>query len=375
MRCMMHGKEVSPMRDLKDIRLEINEIDEAMGKLFERRMLLAKDVAIYKQAHDLPIFDKVREEQILQNRMKDFPNRDADFLEAVEIFYQTMMDLSKKSQEKWIDRPIKAGYYGVPGAFTHEAFIHIFGEEMPSANYESFEGIFQALEKKEIRYGVLPVENSLTGIINDVYDLLGKYDFYIVKECTIPIQQNLLGVPGSTQEEIREVYSHPQGFAQSADFLSNFPEWKLIPYFNTARSASMVAGEKDPTKACIAGKNSAKLYGLEVLKEGIQDHTQNFTRFVVIGTNMEAGADADKISLYFTLEHRPGSLFAALEEFSKQNLNLQRIESRPMKGKVWEYGFFVDIEGNLEDSKVVKALKGVREHCYSWKVLGNYKKV
>ncbi len=363
------------MRDLKDIRVEINEIDEQMGKLFDRRMQLAKDVAIYKQAHDLPIFDKTREEQILQNRMKDFPNRDGDFLEAVQTFYQTMMDLSKKSQAKWIDRPVKAGYYGVPGAFTHEAFNQIFGEEMPSLNYESFEGIFRALENKEIRYGVLPVENSLTGIINDVYDLLGRYDFYIVKECTIPIQQNLLGVPGSKPEMIREVYSHPQGFAQSAEFLSGFPEWKLIPYFNTARSAAMVAEEKDPTKACIAGKSSAKLYGLEVLREGIQDHSQNFTRFVVIGTNMEAAADADKISLYFTLEHRPGSLFGALEEFSKQNLNLQRIESRPMKGKVWEYGFFVDIEGNLEDPKVVTALKGVREHCHSWKILGNYKKV
>lgn len=363
------------MRDLTEIRQEINAIDAQMGQLFDRRMQLAKDVALYKEAHGLPIFDKAREEQVLQNRIKDFPNRDADFLEAVQTFYQTMMDLSKKAQARWIEQPVKVGYYGVPGAFTHEAFQQMFGEETPSMNYQTFEEVFQALEKKEIRYGVVPVENSLTGIINDVYDLLGRYDFYIVKEYTLAIQQNLLGIPGSRMDQIREVYSHPQGFAQSAEFLSQFPEWKLIPYYNTAKSAHMVSEEKDPKKACIAGKSSAQLYGLEILREGIQDHSQNYTRFVVIGTNMEAGPSADKISLYFTLEHRPGSLFAALEEFSRQNLNLQRVESRPMKGKVWEYGFFVDIEGNLEDERVVKALKGVREHCHSWKILGNYKKV
>lgn len=363
------------MRDLKEVRVDINEVDQKLSELFDQRMQLAKEVAIYKQAHDLPIFDRAREEQVLENRLKDFPNRDGDFLEATRVFYQTLMDLSKKAQLKLIDQPSKAGYFGVPGSFTHEAFMQMFGEEMPSVSYQSCEEIFQALANKEIRYGVLPVENSLTGIINDVYDLLGEYDFYIVKECTIPIQQNLLGIPGSTMEEIREVYSHPQGFAQSAEFLSRFPDWQLIPYYNTAISAEMVAKEQKRSKACIAGRSSAKLYGLEVLQEGIQDHDQNFTRFVVISTNMQASADADKISLYFTLEHKPGSLFGALEEFSKQNLNLQRIESRPIKGRVWEYGFFVDIEGNLEDPSVIQALKGVREHCHSWKILGNYKKV
>ncbi len=363
------------MRELKEVRQDINQVDAQLSQLFDQRMQLAKEVAIYKQAHEMPIFDRAREEQVLETRLKDFPNRDADFLEATRVFYQTLMDLSKKAQLKWIDRPSKAGYFGVPGSFTHEAFVQMFGEEMPAAAYQSCEEIFQALEKREIRYGVLPVENSLTGIINDVYDLLGQYDFYIVKECTLPIQQNLLGIEGSQIEEIREVYSHPQGFAQSAEFLSQFPDWQLIPYYNTAISAEKVAREQKAHQACIAGRSSAKLYGLQVLQEGIQDHDQNFTRFVVIGTNMEAGADADKISLYFTLGHKPGSLFGALEEFSKQNLNLQRIESRPMKGRVWEYGFFVDIEGNLEDERVIAALKGVREHCHSWKILGNYKKV
>ena len=362
------------MRDLKEIRADINEIDVRMGQLFDQRMQLAKEVAVYKQANQMPVFDKAREEQILENRMKDFPNRDADFLEAVRVFYQTMMDLSKKSQTKWIDQPVPIGYYGVPGAFTHEAFLDMYGAQTPGISCETFEAVFQALEKREIRYGVVPVENSLTGIITDVYDLLGQYDFYIVREYALPIQQNLLGIPGSSMEQIREVYSHPQGFAQSADFLSRFPDWQLIPYYNTARSAEKVAQEQDPSKACIAGIRSAQLYGLQVLQEGIQDHSRNFTRFVVISPNMESGADADKISLYFTLEHRPGSLFGALEEFSRQNLNLQRIESRPMKGKLWEYSFFVDIEGNLEDPRVVKALKGVREHCHSWKILGNYKK-
>lgn len=361
------------MRDLSELRQEINAIDEEMGRLFDRRMQVAKEVALYKQAHQLPILDKVREKQVLESRVKAFPNRDNAFLEDLRAFYQTLMDLSKHEQERCISESLQVGYYGVPGSFTHEAYQEMFEGE--GSSYESFEGIFQAIAKGEIRYGVLPVENSLTGIITDVYDLLGQYDFYIVRECMIKVQQNLLGIPGAELSDIQEVYSHPQGFAQSADFLSGFPDWKLIPYYNTARSASMVSEEGDVHKACIAGKSSAKRYGLEVLQEGIQDDSQNFTRFVVIGPHMETGKDADKISLYFTLEHRPGSLFAALEEFSRQNLNLQRIESRPMKGRIWEYSFFVDIEGNLDDPNVVEALKKAREHCHEWKILGNYQKI
>ena len=361
------------MRELGDIRQEINAVDEQLGKLFERRMALAEDVALYKQAHDLPVLDKEREARVLESRTNAFPGRDQEFIRSVRVFYQTLMDLSKEAQVKRINRPVTIGFYGAYGSFTHEAFLRLFGEETKSQSFEAFEAIFQALAAQEIRYGVLPVENSLTGIINDVYDLLSHYDFYIVREAVLPIQQNLLGVPGASLDQIQEVYSHPQGFAQSTQFLSQYPQWKLIPYFNTAHSAALVEKEHDQTKACIAGQGSARLYHLATLKEGIQDARQNFTRFVVISRSMETGPEANKISLYFTLDHKPGSLYGALEAFSQRGLNLLKIESRPMKGKVWEYGFFVDIEGNLADEKVVETLQMVRNHCRSWKILGNYK--
>jgi len=363
------------MRDISSIRQEIDKVDSALSALFEERMDLAKEVAAYKQETGKPLFDPEREKQVLEKRVKAFPNKDEDFLVALQVFYQTLMDLSKEEQKRLISKPSHIGYYGVPGSFTHEAFISMFGEDTPEKHYQTFSEIFEAVRTEEIRYGIVPLENSLTGIIDDVYDLLGKYHFYIVRECMVEVKQNLMVLPGTGMEDIREVYSHPQGFAQSAAFLEEHPDWKLIPYFNTSRSAQMVAGSGSREKACIAGARSAALYGLEILKEGIQDYKENYTRFAVIAPNMEADAKADQISLYFTLEHRPGSLYGILEEFSEEKLNLLRIDSRPIKGKVWEYAFFVDIEGNLNDPAVKKALQGAREHCLTWRVLGNYHKL
>ena len=363
------------MRDISSIRQDIDKVDSELSALFEARMDLAKEVAAYKQETGKPLFDPEREKQVLEKRVRAFPGKDEDFLEALRVFYQTLMDLSKEEQKRLISKPAYIGYYGVPGSFTHEAFIQMFGEETPEKHYQTFEEIFEAVKSGEIRYGVVPLENSLTGIIDDVYDLLGRYQFYIVRECMVEVKQNLMALPGTKIGEIREVYSHPQGFAQSSSFLKDHPEWKLIPYYNTSRSAQMVREANSPEKACIAGNRSALLYGLEILEEGIQDYRENFTRFAVIAPNMEADSKADQISLYFTLEHRPGSLYGILEEFSKEKLNLLRIDSRPIKGKIWEYAFFVDIEGNLNDPIVKKALQGAREHCLTWRVLGNYHKL
>ena len=363
------------MRDIASIRKDIDQVDSSLSELFEARMNLAKEVAAYKQETGKPLFDPEREKQVLEKRMRAFPNKDEDFLEALKTFYQTLMDLSKEEQKRLITKPGYIGYYGVPGSFTHEAFIRMFGEDTPGKNYQTFSEIFEAVKSGEIRYGIVPLENSLTGIIDDVYDLLGQYRFYIVRECMVEVKQNLMALPGVQIEEIKEVYSHPQGFAQSSAYLENHPDWRLIPYFNTSRSAKMVAEAGSREKACIAGERSAKLYGLTILADSIQDYRENYTRFALIAPNMESDPKADQISLYFTLEHRPGSLYGILEEFSREKLNLLRIDSRPIKGKIWEYAFFVDIEGNLDDPSVKKALQGAREHCLTWRVLGNYHKL
>ena len=360
------------MRDLQDIRQAIDRIDQEMGRLFEERMTLGKEVAEYKIANALPIFDPVREKAILEKRAKAFPEKDEGFIEDLTTFYQTLMDLSKNEQRRVVERPVRIGYYGVPGSFTHQAFLEMYGEDTPSESYQTFADIFAALEGGEIRYGILPIENTSTGIITDVHDLLGKYSFYIVKEYQLSITQNLMGPEGCSLETIREVYSHPQGFAQSGRFLSDYPDWKLIPYYNTSQSAQMVSETKDISKACICGIQNAKRYGLQVIEADIQDNKQNLTRFAVISNRMEVSPGANKISLYFTLDHQPGSLFAALKAFADQGVNLLKIESRPIQGKLWEYGFFVDLEGSVEDPKMKEALREARQHCQFWKVLGNY---
>ena len=361
------------MRDLKEIRADINEIDVRMGQLFHQRMQLAKEVAVYKQANQMPVFDKAREEQILENRMKDFPNRDADFLEAVRVFYQTMMDLSKKSQTKWIDQPVPIGYYGVPGAFTHEAFLDMYGAQTPGISCETFEAVFQALEKREIRYGVVPVENSLTGIITDVYDLLGQYDFYIVREYALPIQQNLLGIPGSSMEQIREVYSHPQGFKQSKDFFRDYPHMEQIPFFSTSKSAEEVAEKQDITLGAVAGKAAADLYNLKIIAPAINSNNNNYTRFIIIAKRPEIIPNANKITLIVAVKHETGSLYKMLASFYHTGLNLMNLESRPMVGKSWEYFFFIDVTGNLSDPLVADVIDEVRSKSTYVKILGNYR--
>jgi len=370
------------MRELSEIRVDINEVDRQIGKLFEQRMDLAKEVAIYKQAKGLPVFDGAREKQVLEDRVKPFAHKEQQFQEALKELYQKLMDLSKEEQVRLIERPVEIGYYGVKGSFTHEAYLEMFrpslGEEFSGVDglsFQTFDEIFKALSDGKIKYGIVPVENSLTGIINEVYDLLGTYDFYIIREWVLPIRQNLLGVKGASMSQIKEVYSHPQGFAQSSEFLAGHPEWKLVPFYNTSRSAEEVSALQDPQKACIAGLQNAERYGLELLAENIQNDESNFTRFVVISPTMDTDPQADKISLYFTLQHRPGSLFDALRFFEEAGLNLLRIESRPIKGHVWEYAFFVDIEGNLKDEKVTEAISKVRDQCHFMKILGNYKKL
>lgn len=362
------------MRELKEIREDINRVDTQMGTLFDQRMKLSREVAAYKTAHNLPVLDAEREKKVLENHRREFPNRDEEFLDELTRFYQTLMDLSKEEQKKLIHQPVKIGYYGVPGSFTQEAFLTMMGSGTEGVSYGTFKEIFDAIHQGDIRYGVVPLENSLTGIIDDVYDLLGQYHFYIRREKSIRIRQNLMGLPGTKIEQIKEVYSHPQGFSQSMEFLSAYPDWKLIPYHNTARSAELVSTLKDPSKACIAGAQNARLYHLEILKEDIQDNQENFTRFALISPHMETDEEADTISLYFTLKHEPGSLYGMLESFSREHLNLLRIDSRPIKGRIWEYAFFVDIEGNLDDENVIRALKTVEDHCLTFRVLGNFKK-
>ena len=269
---------------------------------------------------------------------------------------------------------LKIGYQGVKGSFSEEAMISFFGENNKSLNYEKFEDVFISLKNDEIDYGILPFENSCTGAITSVYDLISKYGFYIVGEECIKINQNLVGVKDATVDDIKEVYSHPQGFEQSKKFLRNHEDFKLIYFYNTAISAKHVSKLNDKGKAAIASSRAAKIYNLDILAKNIHDNNNNHTKFVIISKNLESSKESNKITVSFSLENRAGSLYNLLGHFVKNNLNMIKIESRPSNGELWEYVLYVDLEGNINDEKVKNAINLIKEETRYFKLLGCYKK-
>lgn len=269
---------------------------------------------------------------------------------------------------------LKIGYQGVKGSFSEEAMISFFGENNKSLNYEKFEDVFISLKNDEIDYGILPFENSCTGAITSVYDLISKYGFYIVGEECIKINQNLVGVKDATVDDIKEVYSHPQGFEQSKNFLRNHEDFKLIYFYNTAISAKHVSKLNDKGKAAIASSRAAKIYNLDILAKNIHDNNNNHTKFVIISKNLESSKESNKITVSFSLENRAGSLYNLLGHFVKNNLNMIKIESRPSNGELWEYVLYVDLEGNINDEKVKNAINLIKEETRYFKLLGCYKK-
>lgn len=273
-----------------------------------------------------------------------------------------------------MDKKTRVGYFGVPGSYTHEAMLAIFGEDCGEVYRESFEGIFKLLMDGEIKYGVLPIENSSTGGISDVMDLLNKYNAYIVGEKCLKINHCLLGIPGTTIEDIEEVYSHTQGLQQCKEFLESQDGWRLYNYYNTAKSVEYVKQCNSKTKAAVGSMRAAKLYGLEVVKPNINTNEHNYTRFVIISREVEVSDESDKISIILTLPHVVGSLYNVIKVIYENNLNMMKIESRPIMGKPWEYSFYIDFEGNLKDEKVKAGLKNIQSICTEFKVLGNYKK-
>lgn len=269
---------------------------------------------------------------------------------------------------------IKIGYQGVKGSFSEEAMIEFFGENQEAVNYEKFEDVFIGIANEQIDYGILPFENSCTGAITAVYDLLSKYGFYIVGEECIKIKQNLVGIKGTKIEDIEEVYSHPQGFEQSKVFLKEHDNFKLVYYYNTAISAKHVSNLKDRSKAAIASSRAAKIYGLEVIEKEINDNESNNTKFVIISKSLELSKDCNKMTVTFSLDNKAGTLYNLLGHFAKNQINMVKVESRPSKSNLWEYVLYVDLEGNIKDENVKDAINTIEKECKYFKLLGCYKK-
>ena len=263
---------------------------------------------------------------------------------------------------------------GTEGSFSQQAAVAFFGEDCGYLACDTFLGAMEAVATKEADYAVLPIENSSAGAVGETYDLLIKSDLHIVGEQVLPVAHHLLAVMGSRLEDIREIHSHPQALTQCRRFLALHPNAVQVPSLNTALSAKSVALWGDRVKAAIAGSLAARLYGLDILKENIHDNPNNTTRFVVISRTISPIHTPDKASVTFHVTNQVGSLAQLLTCFAEHGVNLSKIESRPIPGKSWEYFFFADFEGAMDEMELNKALQAAANCARELRLLGRYKK-
>lgn len=362
--------------DLQEIRRQIDLVDRKLAEALTARLELVMQVAAYKKSKNLPVKDKAREEIVIQ-KVTSMVDK-AEYKQAVAKIMRSIIDAACDLEEDILAQSrqevLKIGCFGSEGSFTHQALEEYFADKnYERVHFNRFEEVISSVSSGSLDYGILPIENSSTGGITEVYDLLRKYDCKIIGERCLRIEQNLLGCSGATMDSIKTVYSHPQGFAQSKEFFKAHPQLEQAAYFSTSESAAHVAKAQDSTLAAIAGRKAAQLYQLEIIAPNINYDSNNCTRFVVIAKNAEKNTQADKITLILSLKHESGSLYKILGYFYHHGLNLINLESRPMDGKPWEYYFYIDITGNLQDNAVKDALEDVRKNSTSCKILGNYK--
>lgn len=373
--------------DLLELRKRIDEIDGKIVELYEKRMDICREVAEYKIDNGKKVFDRQRETEKLE-KVKSLTHNEFNGQGIVELFEQ-IMSMSRKLQYRLLAERGSLGklpfmgvdeletkrarvvFQGADGAYSQAAMMQYFGDEITSFHVDTFRDAMSAIDEGSADFAVLPIENSTAGIVNEIYDLLQEYENYIVGEQIIRIEHCLLGVPGAEISDIRTVYSHPQSLMQSAKYLAG-RDWQQISMQNNAFAAKKVADEGDRTQAAIASEHAAKIYGLEVLAKGVNHSGTNSTRFIIVTNQKIFKKDAKKISICFEVPHESGSLYHMLSHFIYNNLNMTKIESRPIEGRNWEYRFFVDFEGNLADSAVKNALRGLRDEAMNMKILGNF---
>lgn len=374
--------------DLLELRNEIDEIDEQIVSLYERRMDISRQVAEYKIGTGKKVFDKEREEAKLQ-AVKALTHN-AFNSHGIEELFEQIMSMSRKLQYRLLteqgslnklpfiavtsleQEKARVVFPGAEGAYTQAAMQEYFGATINSFHVETFRDAMIAIDEGSADFAVLPIENSTAGIVSEIYDMLVEFETYIVGEQIIQIEHCLMAVPGTKLEEIKTVYSHPQSLMQSARFLQEYPKWQRISMHNNAFAAQKVAQEQDKTQAAIASAYAARTYGLEVLRQGVNDSKMNSTRFIIVCNQKIFLEQAKKVSICFEVAHESGSLYHMLSHFIYNNLNMSKIESRPIEGRNWEYRFFIDFEGNLADSAVKNALRGLRDEARNMKILGNY---
>lgn len=375
-------------RNLDEIRHDIDGLDQELLVLFEKRMACAREVAMYKKAHNMSIYASDRESALLKNRVQLL--QDNSLEEFASVFFQTMMDLSKQEQLNIIEelsaeddggviakideeksKNVKVAYQGTPGANSEQAAMLYFGEDVPKISFHQFSDVFAAVQNGEVQYGIVPIENSTAGSIYDIYDLLGETGCFIVGEQNLTIEHCLLAKSSTSMESIKKVYSHPQALKQCQAFLKQY-DWEEIAYSNTAAAAKYVAENPDDDIAAIASLRTLAHYDLQLLKPDIQNRMDNVTRFVIVAKTPKDFTGQGKITISFKLKHQSGSLYNVLQQFARQNLNLTKIESRTIPSRMFEYCFYMDFEGDISSKGIQSILMDIQPHTLGVHVLGAY---
>jgi len=349
--------------NLQELRERIDGIDDQILDLLNARATVVLDVGKAKAGESREFYVPSRERAIFERLQArnggPFPN------ESLCRVFREIISASLS-----LELPMKVAFLGPQSTFTHVAAMEQFGLSAQLVAQKSIPSVFEEVERGRAHYGVVPVENSTEGVVNHTLDMFIGSDLKVIAEILLEISHDLLSQTGKL-DQVQKVVSHPQALAQCRHWLDeNLPDTPQMDVSSTAAAAQLAA--EDDSVAAIASHAAARQYGLQVAKAKIEDNSNNFTRFLVIGRNTPEASGRDKTSILFSVRDEPGILYRMLEPFSQRDINLVKIESRPMKQKAWEYIFFLDLVGHVEDSKISAAIEELREHCHFLKVLGSY---
>lgn len=378
--------------DLSHYREQIDQIDDELIQLFSRRMEAAAQIAACKREMGKSVLDAKREREKLADIMEKTPE---NFREYAVSLYSLIFELSRSYQHRILDRGTQlteqimdaiehtqplfpqnaiVACQGVEGAYSQLACEKLF--RLPNIFYfSSFDSVFSAIEKGLCRYGIIPLENSTAGSVNKVYDLMMRHNFRIVRSVRLKVDHNLLVKPGTKLSDIKEIYSHEQAISQCAGFLQTLSGVKVIPCENTAIAAKMVSESEGNGAAALSSRSCMKLYGLECLKESIQDRGNNYTRFICISKDLEIYPGANRTSLMMVLPHTPGSLYKVLSRFYALGINMNKLESRPIPERDFEFMFYFDLDTSVYSPQFIQLMGELQNICEEFSYLGSYSEV
>lgn len=351
------------MKDIEKLRKKINKIDEEILNALNRRSRVVLNIASVKKNEKVRFYSPEREREIIERLISlnkgPFPN------DALKSVYRELLSASLS-----LEKPLKIACLGPLATFTHLAALRHFGSSAHFIPLESIKEVFEAVDKEDAEFGVVPIENSNEGVVSYTLDMFMDYDLKVSAEVMLEVTHNLLSKKGD-KSMVRKIYSHPQATAQCRRWLeANMRGVPVIEATSTAKAGELAS--KEETSASISSELAAKIYDLRFIERHIEDSRHNFTRFLVIAKIFSPKTGRDKTSIMFSVKDRPGALYDILEPFKKAKVNLTKIESRPSKRKAWEYIFFVDMEGHIEDKSVSRAINEMKNNCLFLKLLGSY---